>query len=142
MFLQMPLVYGSDADSRSGSSRCVSVLTPGQDVRVLPTHGSYRCVALRRGGPGGAGTAPRCMLPPQQRRDIQPMLFQCWAAGPALKQHWVNAACLLVRYLQPKSVSNVTHRRRRQSYVRDYPDAGTGAGQRRRRWAAAVPTSN
>ena len=35
----------------------------------------------------------------QQTRDIHPMLFQCWAtvfkSGPTLKQHWVNALCLL-----------------------------------------------
>ena len=35
----------------------------------------------------------------QQTRGIHPMLFQCWAnvfdAGPTLKQHWVNASCLL-----------------------------------------------
>ena len=35
----------------------------------------------------------------QQIRGIHPLLFQCWAIGkddgPTLKQHWVNAACLL-----------------------------------------------
>ena len=35
----------------------------------------------------------------QQIRGIRPMLFQCWPtvfdAGPTLKQHWVNAPCLL-----------------------------------------------
>ena len=35
----------------------------------------------------------------QQTRDIHPMLFQCWPSveddGPTLKQHWVNAPCLL-----------------------------------------------
>ena len=35
----------------------------------------------------------------QQTRDIHPMMFQCCAtvfdAGPTLKQHWVNAPCLL-----------------------------------------------
>ena len=35
----------------------------------------------------------------QQTRGIHPMLFQCWPtvfdAGPTLKQHWVNAPCLL-----------------------------------------------
>ena len=35
----------------------------------------------------------------QQTRGIRPMLFQCWASvedvGPTLKQHWVNASCLL-----------------------------------------------
>ena len=35
----------------------------------------------------------------QQARDIDPVLFQCWAsvadAGPTLKQHWVNVSCLL-----------------------------------------------
>ena len=38
----------------------------------------------------------------QQIRGIRPMLFQCWPtvfdAGPTLKQHWVNAPCLL-RYM-------------------------------------------
>ena len=37
--------------------------------------------------------------PTQQTRGIHPMLFQCWPtvfdAGPTLKQHWVNAPCLL-----------------------------------------------
>ena len=37
----------------------------------------------------------------QQTRGIHPMLFQCWASvedgGPTLKQHWVNAPCLLGR---------------------------------------------
>ena len=35
----------------------------------------------------------------QQTRDIHTMRFQCWASvedvGPALKQHWANASCLL-----------------------------------------------
>ena len=35
----------------------------------------------------------------QQTRGIHPMLLQCWASvedgGPTLKQHWVNAPCLL-----------------------------------------------
>ena len=35
----------------------------------------------------------------QQTRDVHPMLFQCWLtvfdAGPTLKQHRVNASCLL-----------------------------------------------
>ena len=35
----------------------------------------------------------------QQTRGIQPMLIQCWSsvfdAGPTLKQHWLNASCLL-----------------------------------------------
>ena len=34
-----------------------------------------------------------------QTRGIHPMLIQCWASvedgGPTLKQHWVNAPCLL-----------------------------------------------
>ena len=34
----------------------------------------------------------------EQTRGVLPMLFQCWPAGPALKQHWVDvfavkAAC-------------------------------------------------
>ena len=35
----------------------------------------------------------------QQTRGIHPMLFKCWAtvfdAGPTLKQHRLNASCLL-----------------------------------------------
>ena len=35
----------------------------------------------------------------QQTRDVDRMLFQCWAdvvdGGPTLKQHWVNVSCLL-----------------------------------------------
>ena len=35
----------------------------------------------------------------QQTRGIHPMVFQSWHtvcdAGPTLKQHWVNAPCLL-----------------------------------------------
>ena len=35
----------------------------------------------------------------QQARGIHPKMFQCWHivfdAGPTLKQHWVNALCLL-----------------------------------------------
>ena len=35
----------------------------------------------------------------QQTRGIHSMLFQCWAhvedGGPTLKQHWVNASCLI-----------------------------------------------
>ena len=38
----------------------------------------------------------------QHTRGIHPMLFQCWPtvfdAGPTLKQHWVNASCLLGIY--------------------------------------------
>ena len=41
------------------------------------------------------------IFPVCQARDIYPMLFQCWPtvfdAGPALKQHRVNAPCLLGR---------------------------------------------
>ena len=37
----------------------------------------------------------------EQTLDIHPMLFQCWPTGlhanPTLKQHWLNAACLLGR---------------------------------------------
>ena len=35
----------------------------------------------------------------QQTRDVQPMLFECWAnvvdGGPTFKQHWLNVSCLL-----------------------------------------------
>ena len=41
------------------------------------------------------------LTPTQQTRGFHPMLFQCWASvvdgGPTLKQHWVNASCLLGR---------------------------------------------
>ena len=37
--------------------------------------------------------------PTRQTWGIHPMLFQCWSpvfdTGPTLKQHWVNASCLL-----------------------------------------------
>ena len=40
----------------------------------------------------------RCVTS-QQTRDVDPMLFLCWAdvgdGGPTLKQHWVNVSCLL-----------------------------------------------
>ena len=39
----------------------------------------------------------------QQTRDVDPMLFYCWASvvdgGPALKQHWVNVSYLLGRQM-------------------------------------------
>ena len=39
----------------------------------------------------------------QQTRGIHPMPLQCWPtvfdAGPKLKQHWLNAPCLLDRHL-------------------------------------------
>ena len=51
------------------------------------------------------------------------MLFQCWASvedgGPTLKQHWVNAPCLLDR--------------ERKTY-----DIYTMLVQRERRWAGVV----
>ena len=38
----------------------------------------------------------------QEKRGIRRMLLQCWStvfdAGPTLKQHWVNASCLLGTY--------------------------------------------
>ena len=41
----------------------------------------------------------------QQTRGIHTMLFQCWPtvfdAGPAMKQHWVNASCLLGSLVDP-----------------------------------------
>ena len=37
------------------------------------------------------------------------MMFQCWPtvldAGPTLKQHWVNASCLLA--IATRNISNV-----------------------------------
>ena len=43
---------------------------------------------------------------PGSKHGIHPMLFQCWPsvfdAGPTLKQHWVNAPCLLA-WLSPET---------------------------------------
>ena len=48
---------------------------------------------------------PNINRPTQQTRGIHPMLLQCWASvedgGPTLKQHWVNAPCLLGRQVSP-----------------------------------------
>ena len=45
------------------------------------------------------------LLITQQIGGIHPMLFQCWASvedgGPALKQHRMNASCLLGRASRP-----------------------------------------
>ena len=42
---------------------------------------------------------PMTRRPSQQTRDVQPMLFECWAnvvdGGPTFKQHWLNVSCLL-----------------------------------------------
>ena len=46
----------------------------------------------------------------KETRGIHPMLFQCWASvedgGPTLKQHWVNAPCLL-GYCSVKSKGSI-----------------------------------
>ena len=38
-------------------------------------------------------------MPPQQTRDVDPMLVYCWSdvvdGGATLTQHWVNVSCLL-----------------------------------------------
>ena len=38
----------------------------------------------------------------QKRRDIEPMLFECWASvedgGPAFNQHWFNVSFLFGRF--------------------------------------------
>ena len=67
--------------------------------------------------------------PSQQTRGICLMLFQCWASnvGPALKQHWVNAPCLL---------GSQSLRR----HVR-LADAGTMSGKRLQHWLCIVPAS-
>ena len=45
------------------------------------------------------GESENDVNPSQQTRGIYSMLFQCWSSvedgGPTLKQHWVNAPCLL-----------------------------------------------
>ena len=50
-------------------------------------------------GHADRGCRHRSCLPTQGTRGIHPMLFQCWScvfdAGATLKQHWVNAPCLL-----------------------------------------------
>ena len=63
----------------------------------------------RRAGTGGKrdkknAISPRASswrFPPQQTRDVQPMLVQCWTSveddGPTLYQHWLNVSCLLGR---------------------------------------------
>ena len=41
---------------------------------------------------------------PQQARDVEPLLFKCWAnvedGGSTLKQHWLNVSCLLSQPLR------------------------------------------
>ena len=52
-----------------------------------------------------------CNQVAQQTRDVDPMLFQCWASveddGPTLKQHWVKVPCLLGMHYQPLSVFRI-----------------------------------
>ena len=44
------------------------------------------------------------MNPAQQARDVEPLLFKCWAnvedGGSTLKQHWLNVSCLLGDWTQ------------------------------------------
>ena len=89
---------------------------------TIPKHSSHGQITYAGPLPG------QCHIhsPGIQSREIHPMLFQCWASvedgGLTLKQHWVDASCLLGRYL-------ILVKKPR------WPIVGSMLGQRRRRCA-------
>ena len=92
----------------------------------------------------------------QQTRDVNPMLYYCWASvadgGPTVIQHWVNVSCLLVMRHEFVPLPRPRHVFHPIIFIKGtinsghcppnticLPNVGSKAGQGSRRWPSLDP---